>query len=159
MIARAEGDELAEPYRLVHDLLRELHPDLLECNFFMTWKLDKEAPPDPVKASPVKAGLRDRADADYEVVVSHTWWRDALTTYELKLAYLDEALEGLQAVKDEDGEFQRDTKGRLVLKRRDPDIQAHKAVVDRRGPYSRVLRSLQASLALQARVAAGAAGE
>jgi hypothetical protein len=154
-IARDDSGRLAEPYELAFALRRDEpeHADLLEVSFYLVWKYAGTAEDKlPVNRSTLLSPhQREKSGEDFFIVIPHAWWTDALTSYEDKVAYLDDAFCQVKLTRNEDGDEVRDPKGRLMLHRAQPDFSGYLSVVRRRGAYTRMLESVAAELALRAR--------
>jgi hypothetical protein len=133
-----------EPYRIMEEVRSAHHPDTLDANICLAWRIDTKPDVDGhlilgrcVRASDLQ---RELVNWDFVILLNKEVWDDKEFTAEKKRALIDHELCHAEVACDEEtGSPKIDVRGRKVWRIRKHDIEEFQAIVSRHGCYKRDL--------------------
>lgn len=139
-----------EPYRLLEQVRRKWHAELVDARIALAWRVRLKADKDGhlllgrcVKVSDLH---REFAEYDFIVVLNREVWDDPEFGKDKKMALLDHELCHAAVVLDKHGDKKVDERGRGVYRMRKHDVEEFRAVVERHGCYKRDLEAFAKAL-------------
>lgn len=131
-----------EPYAIMHDLVRNHHPHLLDARIAIAWRRGWSPDVDGrmilgrcIRATDLQ---RELAVYDFVILLNKEIWDDREFSLAKKRALVDHELCHAERAEDDEGP-RKDARGRQVWRIRKHDIEEFAAIVERHGCYKRDL--------------------
>lgn len=150
LIPENDNGHITEPYKILDQVRRKFHPDLILAKIALAWR--KALKPDPdghlmlgkcVKASDLQ---KEFSAWDFVILLNREVWMDPEFTPEKKRALVDHELCHAAPALDKELEQKSDERGRKVWRTRKHDIEEFICIVQRHGCYKRDLEQFAEGL-------------